>query len=104
MADRQALGLTRKSVYGQQERQKHNIETESHTESHTKSYKESIDIKHTALIKQQCGALTSHTSTQKSQSIVYKCKASVIHTAEDTLSQARASSKLNQLTPSPHAS
>jgi len=40
--------------------------------------------------------LTDRTSTWKSWSIVYGCKASIVRAAEDTLSQARASSSLDQ--------
>jgi len=45
----------------------------------------------------RCGALTDRTSTRKCWSVIYGCKALVVHAAEDTLSQARASSSLNQL-------
>ena len=45
----------------------------------------------------RCGALTDRTSTRKCWSIVYGCKASVVHAVEDTLSQARASSNPDQL-------
>jgi hypothetical protein len=50
-----------------------------------------------ALSNDRCGALTDRTSTRKFRSIAYRCKASVVHAAEDALSQARASSNLDQL-------